>query len=76
LCRYRAVRGFGMQRLDPQDSGPGYRNMIGLPGGMDSPLMKVIEEENVNGRAEGWHFGLDTTFRVTLFCTDQNTVQF
>ena len=22
--------------------------MIGLPGGMDSPLMKVIEEENVN----------------------------
>ena len=23
--------------------------MIGVPGGMDSPLMKIIEEENVNG---------------------------
>ena len=46
-----------MQRLDPQDAGPGYRNMIGLPGGMDSPMMKIIEEENVNGmkllRGEG-----------------------
>ena len=54
---FKKIRGFGMQRLDPQDSGPGYRNMIGLPGGMDSPLMKVIEEENVNGmklmRGEG-----------------------
>ena len=39
----------GMQRLDPQDAGAGYRNMIGVPGGMNSPLMKVIEEENVNG---------------------------
>ena len=38
-----------MQRLDPQDAGAGYRNMIGVPGGMNSPLMKVIEEENVNG---------------------------
>lgn len=45
---FRKVRGFGMQRLDPQDAGSGYRNMIGLPGGMDSPMMKVIEEENVN----------------------------
>ena len=54
---FRKVRGFGMQRLDPQDAGPGYRNMIGLPGGMDSPMMKIIEEENVNGmkllRGEG-----------------------
>ena len=54
---FRKVRGFGMQRLDPQDAGPGYRNMIGLPGGMDSPLMRVVEEENVNNmklvRGEG-----------------------
>jgi len=40
---------FGMQRQDPQDEGPGYRNVIGIPGGMDSPLMAVVEEENVNG---------------------------
>jgi len=32
-----------MQRLDPQDAGPGYRNVIGLPGGVDSPLFKVLQ---------------------------------
>ena len=31
----------GMMRLDPQDVGAGYRNVIGLPGGIRSPLMKV-----------------------------------
>jgi len=45
---FRKVPGLGMQRLDPQDAGPGYRNMIGLPGGMDSPLLKVIQKKNVN----------------------------
>lgn len=39
----------GMQRLDPQDAGPGYRNVIGLPGGVDSPLFKVLQKCNVNG---------------------------
>jgi len=39
---------FGMQRQDPQDEGPGYRNVIGIPGGIDSPLMAIIAEENVN----------------------------
>jgi len=39
----------GMIRLDPQDAGPGYRNVIGLPGGIRSPLMEVVREENVNG---------------------------
>ena len=32
-----------MQRLDPQDAGPAYRNVIGLPGGVKSPLFKVLE---------------------------------
>ena len=27
---------------DPQDEGPGYRNLIGVPGGMNSALMDVI----------------------------------
>eukprot|EP00199_Chlamydomonas_sp_CCMP681_P006926 CAMPEP_0119107442 /NCGR_PEP_ID=MMETSP1180-20130426/10152_1 /TAXON_ID=3052 ORGANISM="Chlamydomonas cf sp, Strain CCMP681" /NCGR_SAMPLE_ID=MMETSP1180 /ASSEMBLY_ACC=CAM_ASM_000741 /LENGTH=283 /DNA_ID=CAMNT_0007092929 /DNA_START=115 /DNA_END=966 /DNA_ORIENTATION=+ len=38
----------GMQRLDPQDSGPGYRNVIGLAGGTGSPLYHILQEENVN----------------------------
>lgn len=37
LCRQ------GMQRLDPQDAGPAYRNVIGLPGGVRSPLFKILE---------------------------------
>lgn len=32
-------------RQDPQDAGPGYRNVVGLPGGIRSPLFKVLEEE-------------------------------
>lgn len=40
---------FGMMRLDPQDAGPGYRNVIGLPGGVNSPLFATLQEANVNG---------------------------
>eukprot|EP00798_Chlamydomonas_sp_ICE-L_P013659 gene13659-19546_t len=39
----------GMMRLDPQDAGPGYRNVVGLPGGIRSPLYKVLQDANVNG---------------------------
>ncbi|PNW72863.1 hypothetical protein CHLRE_14g609400v5 [Chlamydomonas reinhardtii] len=42
---------FGMSRSDPQDRGAAYRNVIGLPGGIRSPLFHIIEEENVNGMA-------------------------
>ena len=34
---------FGMLRLDPQDAGPGYRNVIGIPGGITSPLFRVLQ---------------------------------
>lgn len=34
---------FGMMRLDPQDSGPAYRNVIGIPKGTDSPLFQVLK---------------------------------
>ena len=33
----------GMMRLDPQDAGPAYRNIIGLPGGTSSPLFQVLK---------------------------------
>jgi peptide methionine sulfoxide reductase MsrA len=48
FANFKKVVGFGMQRLDPQDSGAGYRNMIGLPGGINSPFMAIIAEENTN----------------------------
>jgi peptide methionine sulfoxide reductase MsrA len=34
---------FGMLRQDPQDVGPGYRNVVGLPGGVDSPLFPLLQ---------------------------------
>lgn len=34
---------FGMMRLDPQDAGPAYRNVIGIPKGIDSPLFEVLK---------------------------------
>lgn len=39
----------GMMRLDPQDAGPGYRNVVGLPGGVQSKYYKIMQEANVNG---------------------------
>jgi peptide methionine sulfoxide reductase MsrA len=38
----------GMQRLDPQDSGPPYRNMLGIPGGMEGKFLPIVRERNVN----------------------------
>lgn len=38
------------QRLDPQDTGAEYRNVIGLPGGIDNAeLWPVIEAANTHG---------------------------
>ncbi len=28
---------------DPQDQGPAYRNVIGIPGGVNSPLFPIIQ---------------------------------
>ncbi|PNH04929.1 hypothetical protein TSOC_008880, partial [Tetrabaena socialis] len=39
----------GMMRSDPQDRGAAYRNVIGIPGGVSSPLYRVIQEENKYG---------------------------
>ena len=36
----------GRQRLDPQDVGAQYRNVVGFPGGVSGPLMRVLEQVN------------------------------
>lgn len=38
-------------RQDPQDMGAGYRNVVGLPGGVNGPLFKILQQENVNNMA-------------------------
>jgi peptide methionine sulfoxide reductase MsrA len=51
LCEMYFKEGFqhtakGMQRLDPMDSGADYRNAIGLPGGVNSPLYPIVQKLN------------------------------
>jgi hypothetical protein len=74
---------FGMMRSDPQDAGPGYRNVIGIPGGVNSPLFKVLQERNTfgmelragdgnspkDGKAEGDRFN-------TVWVLDSNSLPF
>jgi len=33
----------GMMRSDPQDAGPGYRNVVGVPGGVASPFFQILK---------------------------------
>jgi peptide methionine sulfoxide reductase MsrA len=42
-----AGESLSMQRLDSADVGPAYRNVIGLPGGAQGKLYRLIAEENV-----------------------------
>lgn len=48
FSEFRRLRNGKMQRQDPQDAGAGYRNTIGIPGGIHSELFTVLQEENVN----------------------------
>jgi hypothetical protein len=32
---------------DPQDEGPGYRNVVGLPGGVRSPLFQLFKVKRI-----------------------------
>lgn len=60
-CRTRrgstCVHTQGVSVQDPQDRGPGYRNVVGIPGGMDSELYRAFAAKNVNSmklvRGEG-----------------------
>lgn len=46
--QFRKLPGGKMIRQDPQDAGPGYRNVVGLAGGIKSPFFSILEEENIN----------------------------
>lgn len=48
FSEFRRLKNGKMQRQDPQDTGAGYRNTIGIPGGVHSDLYKILQEENVN----------------------------
>lgn len=52
FSQFQRLRNGKMQRLDPQDFGAGYRNVVGLPGGVNSPFFKVIVEGEVGGWQE------------------------
>jgi hypothetical protein len=39
----------GMSRKDPQDKGPGYRPVVGIPGGVDGALFPLLQAANVHG---------------------------
>lgn len=57
LLRYYFTAGFTAEntRLDPQDSGPPYRAVIGIPGGTHGPLYPLIAKMNARNMpiAEG-----------------------
>lgn len=66
-------------RKDPQDMGPEYRNVIGLPGGMDSELFDIIQEQNVFDmpllRGQGGTRG-DTEDEYVVYVYDSNEFPF
>jgi len=60
----------GEVRLDPQDVGLAYRSVIGLPGGMSSPLMHLVREGNVNGMQLKEGKGGDADVANTVYVYD------
>mmetsp|Transcript_31607 Transcript_31607/g.73720 ORF Transcript_31607/g.73720 Transcript_31607/m.73720 type:complete len:312 (-) Transcript_31607:141-1076(-) len=69
---------FPFGRADPQDRGGEYRSAIGLPGGMESPLFKQIEEAN-QGRLEliaGKGDDPDTVATKKIWVYDSNKFPF
>mmetsp|Transcript_10091 Transcript_10091/g.17331 ORF Transcript_10091/g.17331 Transcript_10091/m.17331 type:complete len:254 (-) Transcript_10091:810-1571(-) len=47
FSQFNKARG-GMERLDPQDKGLGYRNVVGVPGGVAGPLFHDFASMNLN----------------------------
>uniref|UniRef100_A0A7S0MV44 Peptide-methionine (S)-S-oxide reductase n=1 Tax=Pyramimonas obovata TaxID=1411642 RepID=A0A7S0MV44_9CHLO len=75
FSQFNRVSG-GMERLDPQDAGLGYRNVVGLPGGMQGALFGDFADMNVNNMVllpgEG---GEEDTFN-TVYVMDSNQFPF
>jgi len=43
-----------VDRADPQDKGPEYRSLLGLPGGVHSPLFPKIQEAAMDVLGDSW----------------------
>lgn len=67
---------FGMMRQDPQDTGAGYRNVVGLPGGVRSPLFRVLQEANVQGMQLLEGSGNEGDKFNTVWVVDSNALPF
>ncbi|MEW5299903.1 MAG: hypothetical protein WDW38_002725 [Sanguina aurantia] len=67
---------FGMLRLDPQDSGAGYRNVIGLPGGINSAYFDILKAANVNNMVLKAGKGTEEDVFNTVWVVDSNTLPF
>ena len=69
---------------DPQDRGPGYRNVVGIPGGIDSDLFKAFASKNKNnmklvkGSGNEFVFGKPTEDDAvnTVYIVDAATLPF
>ena len=62
------------ERMDPQDGGPDYRNMVGIPGGVNGDLYAVLVARNVHSmplvEGVGGHVtNGDTLDESTVFLT-------
>ena len=68
------------ERLDPQDVGAEYRNMIGIPGGMESPLYKEVKAANKYNMplksGTGGPPGSDTEGEYVVYIYDSNKFPF
>eukprot|EP00241_Pyramimonas_parkeae_P012784 CAMPEP_0114232050 /NCGR_PEP_ID=MMETSP0058-20121206/4391_1 /TAXON_ID=36894 /ORGANISM="Pyramimonas parkeae, CCMP726" /LENGTH=263 /DNA_ID=CAMNT_0001343481 /DNA_START=110 /DNA_END=901 /DNA_ORIENTATION=+ len=71
----------GMQRTDPQDRGPGYRTLVGIPGGMspsasEGDMFKVFASKNVNHMDLVEGEGSEDDVVNTVFVMDSNKFPF
>lgn len=77
---FNTVDGGKRQRLDPQDAGKEYRNVLGLPGGMDNgELWPLFEAANLHGmplvRGTGGNQD-DTEDEYVVYVYDSNRYPF